>query len=75
LGGPGRRCDCDPMSDQLRPGREVTGLIERIRRLVAEQRRGGGRGGRELREARRVEIARLQRRLAIAVKRELSPET
>jgi hypothetical protein len=75
LGGPGGGAIVSPMSDQLRPGREVAGLIDRIRRLVAEQRRGEGRGGRELREARRVEIARLQRRLAIAVKRELSPET
>jgi hypothetical protein len=55
-----------------RPSPEVTSLIERLRKLVAErrcleQRRASG----ELLERRRREIERLQRRLANLVKREL----
>jgi hypothetical protein len=53
---------------------QVTRLIDRIRKLVAEQRRlrDDDREGRR-RDANRREIARLKWRLANAVKRELSP--
>jgi hypothetical protein len=53
------------------PSVRVTRLIDRIRRLVAEQRRleAGGDGKRL--KAYRIEIARLQRQLAKAVRREL----
>ena len=56
------------------PSHQVVGLIDRIKRLVAEQRRldeedpGGDR-----RDAIRREISRLKCRLANVVKRELSP--
>lgn len=50
---------------------EVTRLINRIRKLVDERRRLEGRASRELLERYRVEIERLQRRLATVVKREL----
>jgi hypothetical protein len=50
---------------------EVADLIDRIRGLVAEQRRLDGSAERERREAYGREIDRLQDRLAIAVKREL----
>jgi hypothetical protein len=56
------------------PSPQVVGLIDRIKRLVAEQRRldeedpGGDR-----RDAIRREISRLKWRLANVVKRELSP--
>jgi hypothetical protein len=54
------------------PSLDVTRLIDRIRRLVAEQRRLEARGDRKRLKAYRVEIARLQRQLATAVRRELS---
>jgi hypothetical protein len=50
---------------------EVTRLIDRIRRLVDERGRLEGGASRELLEKYRVEIERLQRRLATVVKREL----
>jgi hypothetical protein len=50
---------------------EVTRLIDRIRKLVDERRRLEGGASRELLEKYRVEIERLQRRLATVVKREL----
>jgi hypothetical protein len=54
------------------PGPEVTRLMERLRKLVAERRRlEAGRASRELVERRRREIERLQQRLAATVKREL----
>ena len=55
---------------------QVTRLIDRIKKLVAEQRRldEDGREDRR-RDANRREIARLKWRLANAVKRELSPGT
>ena len=57
-----------------RPGRQVARLIDRIRKLVAEQRRlDDDDGERRRRDANRREIARLKWRLANAVKRELSP--
>jgi hypothetical protein len=57
-----------------RPGPQVARLIDRIKKLVAEQRRldEDEREGRR-RDANRREIARLKWRLANAVKRELSP--
>jgi hypothetical protein len=66
------------MLQYRRPSPEVTGLIDRIRKLVAEQRRLGGDGSdgdgsSERREANTLEIARLQRRLASVVKSELTP--
>jgi hypothetical protein len=53
---------------------QVTRLIDRIKKLVAEQRRleDDDREDRR-RDANRREIARLKWRLANAVKRELSP--
>jgi hypothetical protein len=56
------------------PSPQVTGLINRIKRLVAEQRRLDEEdGGDDRRDANRREISRLKWRLANAVKRELSP--
>ena len=57
-----------------RPNPQVVRLIDRIKKLVAEQRRldEGDREDRR-RDANRREIARLKWRLANAVKRELSP--
>jgi hypothetical protein len=55
-----------------RPSGEVVKLIDCIRRLVAEQRRLEGRGGGERLRSNRLEVARLQRRLAALVKRALS---
>ena len=55
-----------------RPSSEVVKLIECIRRLVTEQRRLEGRGGGERLRSNRLEVARLQRRLAVLVKRDLS---
>jgi hypothetical protein len=53
---------------------QVTRLIDRIKKLVAEQRRlGDDDGEKRRRDANRREIARLKWRLANAVKRELSP--
>jgi hypothetical protein len=55
-----------------RPSPEVSALIERLRKLVAERRRlEARRASRELLERRRREIERLQQRLANAVRREL----
>jgi hypothetical protein len=51
---------------------QVAQLIERIRGLVAERRRLERGGGSGRRERVRVEIARLQERLADTVRRELS---
>jgi hypothetical protein len=56
------------------PSPQVVGLIDRIKRLVAEQRRLDGEDADDdRREANRREISRLKWRLANAVKRELSP--
>jgi hypothetical protein len=60
------------MAPYRRSSREVTGLIDRIRKLVAERRRLEERAGGEQLEAKRREIARLQRRLALVVRRELT---
>jgi hypothetical protein len=51
---------------------QVRRLLERIRRLVAEQERLAGSGNRDRREANRREIARLQSRLADVMKHRLS---
>jgi hypothetical protein len=61
-------------SPQGRPSPQVVRLIDRIRKLVAEQRRldDDERQDRR-RDANRREIARLKWRLANVVKRELSP--
>jgi hypothetical protein len=60
--------------DDTRPSPQVRRLLDRIRKLVAEQRRHDEDGeDRRRRDARRREIARLKWRLANAVKRELSP--
>ena len=55
---------------------QVKRLLDRIRRLVAEQERlaGKGKGNRERREANRREIARLQSRLADVMRHRLSEE-
>jgi hypothetical protein len=50
----------------------ITGLIDRLRKLVAERRRLEGRTSGERLEARRREIDRLQRQLATVVRRELT---
>jgi hypothetical protein len=64
----------DATSPQGRPSSQVVRLIDRIKRLVSEQRRldEDDRDDRR-RDANRREIARLKWRLANAVKRELSP--
>ncbi|MGH2804633.1 MAG: hypothetical protein ACRDL4_16550, partial [Thermoleophilaceae bacterium] len=54
------------------PSPQVVRLIDRIKRLVAEQRRLDEDDRDERRDANRREIARLKWRLANAVKRELS---
>jgi hypothetical protein len=51
---------------------QVKRLLDRIRRLVAEQERLAGNGNRERREANRREIARLQSRLADVMRHRLS---
>jgi hypothetical protein len=59
-----------------RPNPQVVRLIERIKKLVAEQRRLDERDSEDRRrDANRREIARLKWRLANVVKRELSPGT
>ena len=50
---------------------QVRRLLDRIRRLVAEQERLAGSGSRERREANRREIARLQSRLADVMRNRL----
>jgi hypothetical protein len=61
-------CPMPPHSHQ------VVRLIDRIKKLVAEQRRlGDGDSDDRRRDANRREIARLKWRLANVVKRELSP--
>ena len=60
------------MVEGARNSQEVTGLIRRIRRLVAEKRRLEGAGSRQRLEANNREIARLQERLAAVVKHELA---
>ena len=62
----------DPTSAN-RPGPHVAGLIDRIRTLVAEQRRLDEDDRDDRGAANRREISRLKWRLANAVKRELSP--
>jgi hypothetical protein len=53
---------------RARPSQEVSGLLNRLRELVADQQRlEGGRL-----QANKREVARLQRRLATVVKRELA---
>jgi hypothetical protein len=56
-----------------RPSPQVVRLIDRIKRLVAEQRRLDQSDSDDRRDANRRDIARLKWRLANAVKRELSP--
>jgi hypothetical protein len=59
-----------------RPSSHVVRLIDRIKKLIAEQRRlDEGDGEDRRRDANRREIARLKWRLANVVKRELSPGT
>ena len=60
------------MLQQAHTSEEVRGLIGRIRRLVAEARELELGGSRELLEANRSEISRLQDRLATLVKHELA---
>jgi hypothetical protein len=60
------------MFEGRRPSQEVTGLIARIKQLVAEKRELERSANGELVEANRSEIARLQQRLAVIVKRELA---
>jgi hypothetical protein len=62
-----------PTHPPPRPGPQVVRLIDRIKRLVAEQRCIDEDERDERRDANRREIARLKWRLANAVKRELSP--
>lgn len=59
------------MQDNGRFSHEVPRLIDRIKELVAEERRLEECGSGEVLEAKRHEIARLQGRLAAVVKREL----
>jgi hypothetical protein len=60
------------VSVQRRSGHEVRRLIERLKKLVAQQRQLEDDASSEQRKANRLEIARLQRRLALLVKRELT---
>jgi hypothetical protein len=61
---------------QGRPSPQVVRLIDRIKKLVAEQRRLDQDDSEDRRrDANRREIARLKWRLANVVKRELSPGT
>jgi transposase len=62
------------MRQKGRASHQVTGLIDRIRTLVAERRQLEGRASSDQLEANGREIARLQRRLATVVKRELTPQ-
>ena len=62
--------------EHRRPSSQVVRLIDRIKKLVAEQRRLGDDDSEDRRrDANRREIARLKWRLANAVKRDLSPGT
>ena len=62
--------------EQGRSSPQVVRLIDRIKKLVAEQRRLDKSDGEDRRrDANRREIARLKWRLANVVKRELSPGT
>jgi hypothetical protein len=64
----------DITSGQGRPSPQAVRLIDRIRKLVAEQRRLDERDSDDRRrDANRREIVRLKWRLANVVKRELSP--
>jgi hypothetical protein len=66
----------DGAPDRGRPSPQVVRLIDRIKKLVAEQRRLDKDDAEDRRrDANRREIARLKWRLANAVKRELSPGT
>jgi hypothetical protein len=60
------------MQTKPTPSPQVTQLIDRIRSLVAEKRRLDGSSSCGRREAIRLEIERLQERLANLVRRELS---
>lgn len=62
--------------ERPRPNSQVVRLIDRLKKLVAEQRRlHEGDGEDRRRDANRREIARLKWRLANVVKRELSAGT
>ncbi len=64
----------DRTPGQGRPGPQAVRLIDRIRKLVAEQRRLDDDDSEDRRrDANRREIARLKWRLANVMKRELSP--
>jgi hypothetical protein len=64
----------DGTRGKRRASPQVVRLIDRIKKLVAEQRRLDERDGEDRRrDSNRREIARLKWRLANAVKRELSP--
>jgi hypothetical protein len=65
----------DGTSEHGRPSSQVVRLIDRIKHLVAEQRRLDEGDSEDRRRANRREIARLKWRLANVVKRELSPGT
>ena len=60
------------MFERRQSSTEVTRLIDRIRKLVAEKQRLEHREGSDRAAANTREIARLQRRLAMVVKRELT---
>ena len=61
-----------PVPSAPRPSPEVVSLIHRLKELVAERRRVERSASSELLERYRVEIGRLQRRLASVVRRELA---
>jgi hypothetical protein len=64
----------DGTAGRAHPSPQVVRLIDRIKKLVAEQRRLDERDSEDRRrDAIRREIARLKWRLANVVKRELSP--
>jgi hypothetical protein len=71
-----RPTQTDSTLETSRPSPQVVRLIDRIKKLVAEQRRLDRDGDDDRRrDANRREIARLKWRLANVVKRELSPGT
>jgi hypothetical protein len=68
------RSPTDDTPKRRRHSPQIVRLIDRIKKLVAEQRRLDDRDGQDhRRDANRREIARLKWRLANVVKQELSP--
>ncbi len=67
--------ESNPVRRRIYTSPQVVRLIDRIRGLVAEERRLATAGGSDRLKAVRLEIARLQERLANMVRRELHQAT